>query len=99
MHKTVKNSDQQASIFLQQRLKNASDHDRMKIVDAIVEKGFEMMVRFCLCQLSQLTPAQTNRFGNWAVQRCLESDNHEERKKIMRCMRCVHEQSFLSTHT
>ncbi|KAG8739701.1 hypothetical protein FRC10_005262 [Ceratobasidium sp. 414] len=55
----VKNSDQQASIFLQQKLKAATSEDaRRPIIDAIVAQGFDMM---------------TNRFGNWAIQRCLEA--------------------------
>jgi pumilio RNA-binding family len=39
----VKTSDQQASIFLQQKLKVADVEERAKIVDAICSKGFEMM--------------------------------------------------------
>ncbi|KAG8793438.1 hypothetical protein FRC12_002734 [Ceratobasidium sp. 428] len=55
----VKSSDQQASIFLQQKLKAAtSEEARRPIIDAIVAQGIDMM---------------TNRFGNWAIQRCLES--------------------------
>ncbi|KAF9259239.1 ARM repeat-containing protein [Marasmius fiardii PR-910] len=69
----VKSSDQQASIFLQQKLKVADAAERSKIVDAICARGFEMMA---------------HRFGNWAVQRCLEAaSTPEERKKIVSCMR------------
>ena len=39
----IKSSDQQASIFLQQKLKVADAEERAKIVDAICAKGFEMM--------------------------------------------------------
>ena len=39
----VKSSDQQASIFLQQKLKVADDKERAKIVDAICTRGCEMM--------------------------------------------------------
>jgi hypothetical protein len=39
----VKSSDQQASIFLQQKLKVADDKERAKIVDAICTRGVEMM--------------------------------------------------------
>lgn len=39
----VKSSDQQASIFLQQKLKVADEKERVKIVDAICTKGTEMM--------------------------------------------------------
>lgn len=39
----VRSSDQQASIFLQQKLKVADDKERAKIVDAICTRGTEMM--------------------------------------------------------
>ncbi|OJT09567.1 Meiotic coiled-coil protein 2 [Trametes pubescens] len=69
----IKSSDQQASIFLQQKLKVADAEERAKIVDAICAKGFEMMA---------------HRFGNWAVQRCLEATSSvDERRKIVTCMR------------
>ncbi|EJD04201.1 ARM repeat-containing protein [Fomitiporia mediterranea MF3/22] len=69
----VKSSDQQASIFLQQKLKVADEKERAKIVDAICTRGTEMM---------------SHRFGNWAVQRCLEAASSvEERRKIAACMR------------
>ncbi|EKM61776.1 uncharacterized protein PHACADRAFT_169213 [Phanerochaete carnosa HHB-10118-sp] len=69
----IKSSDQQASIFLQQKLKVADGEERAKIVDAICSRGFEMMA---------------HRFGNWAVQRCLEATSSvEERRKIVLCMR------------
>ncbi|KAF9055738.1 armadillo-type protein [Panaeolus papilionaceus] len=69
----IKSSDQQASIFLQQKLKVADMEERAKIVDAICARGFEMMA---------------HRFGNWAVQRCLEAASTvEERRKIVSCMR------------
>ncbi|KAI0778866.1 ARM repeat-containing protein [Trametes elegans] len=69
----IKSSDQQASIFLQQKLKVADADERAKIVDAICAKGFEMMA---------------HRFGNWAVQRCLEATSSvDERRKIVACMR------------
>ncbi|KAH7924798.1 ARM repeat-containing protein [Leucogyrophana mollusca] len=69
----IKSSDQQASIFLQQKLKVADLEERHKIIDAICARGFEMM---------------SHRFGNWAVQRCLEAAaTIEERRKIVGCMR------------
>ncbi|KAJ7595415.1 ARM repeat-containing protein [Mycena floridula] len=69
----IKSSDQQASIFLQQKLKVADLGERTKIVDAICARGFDMMA---------------HRFGNWAVQRCLEAAaTPEERRKIVSCMR------------
>ncbi|KAJ7253278.1 armadillo-type protein, partial [Mycena rebaudengoi] len=69
----IKGADQQASIFLQQKLKVAGAEERGRIVDAICARGGEMMM---------------HRFGNWAVQRCLEAANGpEERRKIVACMR------------
>ncbi|KAI6105978.1 ARM repeat-containing protein [Pisolithus croceorrhizus] len=69
----IKTSDQQASIFLQQKLKVADVEERHKIVDAICARGFDMM---------------SHRFGNWAVQRCLDAAaTPEERRKIVACMR------------
>ncbi|KAK0217316.1 armadillo-type protein [Armillaria fumosa] len=68
----IKGSDQQASIFLQQKLKVADLNERSKIVVAICARGFEMMA---------------HRFGKWAVQRCLEAaSTAEERRKIVGCM-------------
>jgi hypothetical protein len=40
---TIRPSDHQASIFLQQKLKVADLDERAKIVDAIYARGFEMM--------------------------------------------------------
>ncbi|KIM32005.1 hypothetical protein M408DRAFT_64416, partial [Serendipita vermifera MAFF 305830] len=68
----VRKSDQQASIFIQQKLKNASTEERSRIVSAIVERGLDMM---------------QGRFGNWCVQRCLEGPcTRENRMKIVKCM-------------
>jgi hypothetical protein len=39
----IKSSDQQASIFLQQKLKVADADERGKIIDAICARGYEMM--------------------------------------------------------
>ena len=94
----IKFSDQQASIFLQQKLKIADAGERAKIIDAICAKGFEMMAHryFHLCMMlgadrpNSLCPAMFDRFGNWAVQRCLEAASCiDERRKIVQCMRCV----------
>jgi hypothetical protein len=53
-------------------LKNASAEERSRIVNAIVERGLDMM---------------QGRFGNWCVQRCLESPcSREDRMKIVECM-------------
>ncbi|KIJ54299.1 hypothetical protein M422DRAFT_241548 [Sphaerobolus stellatus SS14] len=73
INRIIKNSDQQASIFLQQKLKIADTAERKKIIDAVAQRGVEMM---------------TNRFGNWAVQRCLEPPCElSDRMKIVQCMR------------
>ncbi|KAJ8503376.1 hypothetical protein ONZ45_g10912 [Pleurotus djamor] len=73
VNRIIKSSDQQASIFLQQKLKVADAEERTKIVEAICSRGYEMMA---------------HRFGNWAVQRCLEAaSTSEERRKIVACMR------------
>jgi pumilio RNA-binding family len=45
----IKSSDQQASIFLQQKLKVADLDERHKIVDAICVRGFEMMSHRLVC--------------------------------------------------
>ncbi|KAK2465824.1 hypothetical protein APHAL10511_001465, partial [Amanita phalloides] len=69
----IKLADQQASIFLQQKLKVADAEERCKIIDAICARGFRMM---------------THVFGSWAVQRCLEvTTTLEERRKFVSCMR------------
>ncbi|KAH7100135.1 ARM repeat-containing protein [Auriculariales sp. MPI-PUGE-AT-0066] len=66
VQRIVRASDQQASIFLQQKLKVADAAERSKIVDAIAGGGFEMM---------------TNRFGNWCCQRVWEYPE-ERRKLV-----------------
>jgi pumilio RNA-binding family len=72
VNRIVKKSDQQASIFIQQKLKNASTEERTRIVGAIVDRGLEMM---------------QGRFGNWCVQRCLEPPcERADRLRIVECM-------------
>jgi uncharacterized protein YabN with tetrapyrrole methylase and pyrophosphatase domain len=51
----VCNNDQQASIFLQQKLKVGTIEQKYEIVEAIVAQAYPLMV---------------NRFGNFLVQRC-----------------------------
>jgi hypothetical protein len=53
----IKSSDQQASIFLQQKLKVADVEERAKIVDAICARGFEMMAHRCVDDLTCSLPA------------------------------------------
>lgn len=55
--KIVCNNDQQASIFLQQKLKLGSPEQKYDIVEAIAAQAYPLMV---------------NRFGNFLVQRCFE---------------------------
>src|SRR5690606_493480 len=52
--KIVCNNDQQASIFLQQKLKVGTPEQKYDIVEAIVAQAYPLMV---------------NRFGNFLVQR------------------------------
>ena len=55
--KIVCNNDQQASIFLQQKLKVGTADQKFEIVEAIVNQAYPLMI---------------NRFGNFLVQRCFE---------------------------
>ena len=55
--KIVCNNDQQASIFLQQKLKVGTNEQRFEIIEAIVTQAYPLMV---------------NRFGNFLIQRCFE---------------------------
>ncbi|RAK80466.1 Pumilio-family RNA binding repeat protein [Aspergillus fijiensis CBS 313.89] len=55
--KIVCNNDQQASIFLQQKLKVGTTEQKYEIIEAIVHQAYPLMV---------------NRFGNFLVQRCFE---------------------------
>ncbi|SMR47199.1 unnamed protein product [Zymoseptoria tritici ST99CH_3D1] len=61
--KIVCNNDQQASIFLQQKLKVATSEQKVEIVQAIIEQAYPLMV---------------NRFGNFLVQRCFEHGSPEQ---------------------
>jgi hypothetical protein len=55
--KIVFSNDQQASIFLQQKLKISTAEQKFEMVEAIV---------------NQACPLMANRFGNFLVQRCFE---------------------------
>ncbi|KAJ9625477.1 hypothetical protein H2204_010339 [Knufia peltigerae] len=55
--KIVCNNDQQASIFLQQKLKVGTAEQKFEIVESIVAQAYPLMI---------------NRFGNFLVQRCFE---------------------------
>ncbi|KAG8897964.1 hypothetical protein FRB99_007766 [Tulasnella sp. 403] len=79
VYRIIRQADQQASIFIQQKLKACATNspqdvqERHRILDAILGSAMEMM---------------TNRFGNWAFQRCLEDPcTPEERKKVASALR------------
>lgn len=63
MDKIVSNNDQQASIFLQQKLKIGTSEQKHEIVDAIIAQAYPLMV---------------NRFGNFLVQRCFEHGSSDQ---------------------
>ncbi|KUJ09116.1 pumilio-family RNA binding repeat protein-like protein [Mollisia scopiformis] len=70
--KIVCNNDQQASIFLQQKLKVGTTEQKYEIVEAIVAQAYPLMV---------------NRFGNFLVQRCFEHGTPEQVIKIADAIR------------
>ncbi|KAJ4289730.1 hypothetical protein N0V90_011060 [Kalmusia sp. IMI 367209] len=55
--KIICNNDQQASIFLQQKLKVGTADQKYDIVESIISQAYPLMI---------------NRFGNFLVQRCFE---------------------------
>ncbi|RKF73567.1 Pumilio-like protein 6, chloroplastic [Golovinomyces cichoracearum] len=70
--KIVCNNDQQASIFLQQKLKVGTPEQKYDIVEAIVAQAYPLMV---------------NRFGNFLVQRCFEHGTPAQVIKIAEAIR------------
>ncbi|GAO46409.1 ARM repeat-containing protein [Saitoella complicata NRRL Y-17804] len=68
----VCNNDQQASIFLQQKLKMATSEQRHAIIEAIIAQAYPLML---------------NRFGNFLVQRCFEYGTPEQVKGIADAIR------------
>ncbi|KAI5787142.1 armadillo-type protein [Geopyxis carbonaria] len=70
--KIVCNNDQQASIFLQQKLKIGTADQKHSIVDAIVAQAYQLMI---------------NRFGNFLVQRCFEHGTQEQIQGIANAIR------------
>ncbi|KAI4099635.1 MAG: hypothetical protein L6R37_005866 [Teloschistes peruensis] len=70
--KIVCNNDQQASIFLQQKLKVGTVEQKYEIVEAIVAQAYPLMV---------------NRFGNFLVQRCFEHGTPEQVVAIANAIR------------
>ncbi|OAX78026.1 hypothetical protein ACJ72_07669 [Emergomyces africanus] len=61
--KIVCSNDQQASIFLQQKLKVGTGEQKYEIIEAIVNQAYPLMI---------------NRFGNFLVQRCFEHGTPEQ---------------------
>jgi hypothetical protein len=70
--KIICNNDQQASIFLQQKLKVGTPEQRYAMVEAIIEQAYPLMV---------------NRFGNFLVQRCFEHGSPEQIVSIAEAIR------------
>ncbi|KAF7195610.1 Meiotic coiled-coil protein 2 [Pseudocercospora fuligena] len=70
--KIVCNNDQQASIFLQQKLKQGTHEQKFEIVQAIIDQAYPLMV---------------NRFGNFLVQRCFEHGTPEQVVAIAQAIR------------
>ncbi|KAL9078477.1 MAG: hypothetical protein Q9157_002598 [Trypethelium eluteriae] len=70
--KIVCNNDQQASIFLQQKLKVGTPEQKYEIVQAIIGQAYSLMV---------------NRFGNFLVQRCFEHGTPEQIIAIAKAIR------------
>ncbi|KAI9718622.1 MAG: hypothetical protein M1828_006630 [Chrysothrix sp. TS-e1954] len=55
--KIVCSNDQQASIFLQQKLKVSTPEQKYELIEAIIAQAYPLMI---------------NRFGNFLIQRCFE---------------------------
>jgi hypothetical protein len=70
--KIVCNNDQQASIFLQQKLKLGTQDQKYEIVQAIITQAYPLM---------------TNRFGNFLVQRCFEHGTPDQIVAIANAIR------------
>ena len=70
--KIVCNNDQQASIFLQQKLKIGTADQKHAIVDGIVAQAYQLMI---------------NRFGNFLVQRCFEHGTQDQIQGIANAIR------------
>ena len=70
--KIVLHNDQQASIFLQNKLRQGTADQKHGIVNAIIDQAYALMV---------------NRFGNFLVQRCFESGSEEQVAAICEAIR------------
>lgn len=63
IEKIICNNDQQASIFLQQKVRQGNEEQKHVIIEATICRCYQLMV---------------NRFGNFLVQRCLEHGSPEQ---------------------
>ena len=70
--KIICSNDQQASIFLQQKLKVSPAEMKHELIDAIIAQAYPLMI---------------NRFGNFLVQRCLEHGTIEQVNAIANTIR------------
>ncbi|KAJ5763162.1 Armadillo-like helical [Penicillium manginii] len=70
--KIVCSNDQQASIFLQQKLKVGTTEQKFDIIEAIASQAYPLMV---------------NRFGNFLIQRCFEHGTSEQVVSIANAIR------------
>ncbi|KAJ6188915.1 hypothetical protein N7519_003823 [Penicillium mononematosum] len=70
--KIICNNDQQASIFLQQKLKVGTTEQKYDIIESIVRQAYPLMV---------------NRFGNFLIQRCFEHGTPEQVVAIANAIR------------
>ncbi|KAH7073883.1 armadillo-type protein [Paraphoma chrysanthemicola] len=70
--KIICSNDQQASIFLQQKLKVGTSEQKYEIVEAIISQAYPLMI---------------NRFGNFLVQRCFEHGTADQIIAIAQAIR------------
>ena len=70
--KIICSNDQQASIFLQQKLKVSSTELKYDLIESIIAQAYPLMI---------------NRFGNFLVQRCLEHGTPEQVSAIANVIR------------
>ncbi|CAI4212507.1 unnamed protein product [Parascedosporium putredinis] len=70
--KIVCSNDQQASIFLQQKLKVGTSEQKYAIIDAIASQAYPLIV---------------NRFGNFLIQRCFEHGTPDQVARIAEAIR------------
>lgn len=70
--KIIQRGDQQASIFMQQKLKTATNEQKQEIFRAVLQQAYALM---------------TSRFGNFLVQRLLEVCEPEQVAALIAEMR------------